>query len=332
MGSVKDVDEVAYKWLLENEPHQWSRHAFDTIAKSDHITNNMSECFNLWLGEDRELPILSLLELYQRKVMKRLQCRLKAGTKWITPFPPVVHRKINKMIEAARNVKVRYPRSDEFEVDDENVKPCKTHVLVLGKQLCDCGMWQLSGIPCVHAIACLLHKSISNYEHYVDPKLRIPMYLQTYAYMVHLVPDKTSWPEVSDEYIWPPYRQPKVGRPSKSRRRDPNEEPKSKKVSTLRCSVYSVLGHNKKRTFVSKMTEPSSRARFAANLSQASSSKDLDYVGFVNTRNSTFGYLFLLAGEAVSWKSAKHSIIVVSTMEAEFIVIIADSNEIAVKQ
>ncbi|XP_031286436.1 uncharacterized protein LOC116145143 [Pistacia vera] len=195
MGSVKDVDEGAYKWLLENEPGQWSRHAFDTTAKSDHITNDMSECFNSRLGEDWELPILSLLELYLRRVMKRLQCRLKAGTEWITPLPPVVHRKINKMIEAARNVKVWYPGSDEFEVDDENANPCKTHVLVLGKQLCDCGMWQLSRIPCVHAIACLLHKNISNYEHHVDLKLRDSMYLQTYAYMVHPVPNKTSWPE-----------------------------------------------------------------------------------------------------------------------------------------
>ncbi|KAJ0025618.1 hypothetical protein Pint_07722 [Pistacia integerrima] len=217
MGSVKDVDEGANKWLLENELDQWSKHAFDTTTKLDHITNNMSECFNSWLGEDRELPILSLLELYRCREMKRLQCKLKAGTKWITPLPPVVHRKINKMIEAARNV----------------------------KQLCDYGMWQLSGIPCVHAIACLLHKNISNYEHYVDPKLRIPMYLQTYAYMVHPVPDKTSWPEVSDEYIWPPYKQPKISRPSKSRRRYPNEEPKCKRVSTLRCNVCSVLRHKK---------------------------------------------------------------------------------------
>ncbi|KAJ0051796.1 hypothetical protein Pint_01310 [Pistacia integerrima] len=194
MGSVKDVNEGAYKWLLENEPDQWSKHAFNTTTK------------------------------------------LKVGIEWITPLPPVVRRKINKMIEAARNVKVWYLGSDEFEVDDENANQCKTHVLVLGKQLCDCGMWQLSGIPCVHAIAYLLHKNISNYEHYVDSKLRISMYLQTYAYMVHPVPDKTSWPEVSDEYIWPPYRQPK-------------------------------------RIFVSTMTAPFSGARFAANLSQVFGSR-----------------------------------------------------------
>ncbi|CAL1373961.1 unnamed protein product [Linum trigynum] len=46
---------------------------------------------------------------------------------------------------------------------------------------------------------------------------------------------------------------------------------------------------------------------------------DSDYAGCVDTRKSTFGYLFLLAGGAISWKSAKQSVIATSTMEAEFI-------------
>ncbi|KAL5577856.1 hypothetical protein UlMin_019555 [Ulmus minor] len=32
---------------------------------------------------------------------------------------------------------------------------------------------------------------------------------------------------------------------------------------------------------------------------------DSDYAGCVGTRKSTFGYLFLLAGGAISWKCAK---------------------------
>ncbi|CAL1381355.1 unnamed protein product [Linum trigynum] len=46
---------------------------------------------------------------------------------------------------------------------------------------------------------------------------------------------------------------------------------------------------------------------------------DSDYAGCVDTRKSTFSYLFLLAGGAISWKSAKQSVIATSTMEAEFI-------------
>jgi len=45
---------------------------------------------------------------------------------------------------------------------------------------------------------------------------------------------------------------------------------------------------------------------------------DSDFFGCVNTRKSTFGYVYLLAEGAISWKSVKQSVIAASTMEAEF--------------
>ena len=46
---------------------------------------------------------------------------------------------------------------------------------------------------------------------------------------------------------------------------------------------------------------------------------DSDFGGCVDTRKSTFGYVFMLANGAISWRSAKQSIIASSTMEAEFV-------------
>src|SRR3954470_19366687 len=46
---------------------------------------------------------------------------------------------------------------------------------------------------------------------------------------------------------------------------------------------------------------------------------DSDFTGCVDSRKSTFGYVFLLAGGAISWKSGKQSTIATSTMEAEFV-------------
>ncbi|GAA0183715.1 hypothetical protein LIER_31080 [Lithospermum erythrorhizon] len=46
---------------------------------------------------------------------------------------------------------------------------------------------------------------------------------------------------------------------------------------------------------------------------------DSDFTGCMDTRKSTFDYLFLLAEGAISWKSAKQSVIVAFTMEAEFV-------------
>ncbi|XP_075096387.1 secreted RxLR effector protein 161-like [Nicotiana tabacum] len=56
-------------------------------------------------------------------------------------------------------------------------------------------------------------------------------------------------------------------------------------------------------------------------------SKHLEVVGYSNsdfarcieTRKSTFSYLFQLAEGAISWKSAKQSVIATSTIEAEFV-------------
>jgi hypothetical protein len=46
---------------------------------------------------------------------------------------------------------------------------------------------------------------------------------------------------------------------------------------------------------------------------------DLDFAGCVDSRKSTLGYIFLLAGGAISWKSSKQTIVATSTIEAEFI-------------
>lgn len=46
---------------------------------------------------------------------------------------------------------------------------------------------------------------------------------------------------------------------------------------------------------------------------------DSDFAGCVDSRKSTFGYLFLFVEGAISWKSAKQSVIASSTMEAEFV-------------
>ena len=54
---------------------------------------------------------------------------------------------------------------------------------------------------------------------------------------------------------------------------------------------------------------------------------DSDYAGCQDSRRSTSGYIFLLAGGAISWKSAKQTLITSSTMEAEFVACYEASNQ-----
>ena len=46
---------------------------------------------------------------------------------------------------------------------------------------------------------------------------------------------------------------------------------------------------------------------------------DSDYAGCLDTEKSTSGYVFKLAGGAISWSSSKQSVIASSTMYAEFV-------------
>ena len=46
---------------------------------------------------------------------------------------------------------------------------------------------------------------------------------------------------------------------------------------------------------------------------------DSDFASCFDTRKSTSGYVFLLAEGAISWRSAKQSLIATSTTEAEFV-------------
>ena len=46
---------------------------------------------------------------------------------------------------------------------------------------------------------------------------------------------------------------------------------------------------------------------------------DADFAGCVDSRKSTFSYIFKLADGAVSWRSAKQTLTATSTMEAEFV-------------
>ena len=46
---------------------------------------------------------------------------------------------------------------------------------------------------------------------------------------------------------------------------------------------------------------------------------DSDYAGDIEDKRSTFGYVFMLSGGAVSWSSKKQPIVTLSTTEAEFV-------------
>ena len=56
-----------------------------------------------------------------------------------------------------------------------------------------------------------------------------------------------------------------------------------------------------------------------ANTLEVIGYSDSDFAGCVDSLKSPSGYIFMMAGGAVSWRSAKQTLIATSTMEAEFV-------------
>ena len=54
---------------------------------------------------------------------------------------------------------------------------------------------------------------------------------------------------------------------------------------------------------------------------------DADWAGDVNDRKSTSGYLYLISGAAVSWRSKKQTCVTLSTAEAEYMALASAAQE-----
>ncbi|KAI9194723.1 hypothetical protein LWI28_008666 [Acer negundo] len=210
MAKLKEVNERAHDWIMQIQLKHWCVHAFDTDVKSEHTTNNITESFNSWVDKYRGYPALMLLESLRRKMMKRMYKRLEDARKWSSNLPPLVAKKLAERQDEGRFVIVLCASDTEYEVKEES----KYFIVNLITRSCDCGLWEVSGIPCKHAMAVITAKRLSA-EDYVDAYLTKAAYLRTYSYVIHPIPSQSQWPEVQHPEVLPPEKKRLPGRPKK---------------------------------------------------------------------------------------------------------------------
>ncbi|TXG56738.1 hypothetical protein EZV62_018051 [Acer yangbiense] len=189
MGDIKNASEIAHQYLMDIPLELWSVHAFDTLTKTDHNTNNIVEAFNGWLNKYQKLPMLTMLETIRRKLMKRIHERFETAMHWESNIPPIVNKKLQEAQKKGRYLDPLRCGEWEFEVVGEN----RQFVVKLNKRTCDCGIWDVSGLPCKHAMACITKKrdDVEEYVHHYLKKLAyLRTYLRTYANAIHALLEK----------------------------------------------------------------------------------------------------------------------------------------------
>jgi hypothetical protein len=109
---------------------------------------------------------------------------------------------------------------------------------------CDCRRWNLIGIPCHHAISCLRHERIPA-ESVLPSCYSVDAFGEAYGFNIWPCRDPTLWEKVDEIEIKPPVYEKKVGRPTKSRRKQPFEVQGRNGPKLSKHGVHITCGHSK---------------------------------------------------------------------------------------
>ncbi|KAJ8423236.1 hypothetical protein Cgig2_013488 [Carnegiea gigantea] len=196
---IYKVNKNAHSWLIEEPTQHWAS-------------------FNGKIERFRHKPIMVLLEAILHKFMSIIAKRVEIAKEWNRRVPKVT-KQLLKLELDSRTYKVTPARMGEFLVQDGNTN----FTINLNTGHCDCMFWDISRIPCKHAIRCILRERLDP-ETFVHKAFSIDKYRFPYGVVIHPVRDQSFWEARNLPKLGPPPID-KVGpeRPETSRRKDVTE-------------------------------------------------------------------------------------------------------------
>lgn len=155
-------------------------------------------------------------------------------------------QKLEKNKERSFNWVIEWNGDHGYEIAKLENRKLK-HVVDIMKKSCSCREWDLTGIPCQHAV-CAIYFNNSHPEQFVDHWYTKTTYVKAYTYYIQPVPGRELWEPTGKEKIEPPEFRKMPGRPPKARRKDKNEVKKTENLHRvgrkMRCGVCKEYGHN----------------------------------------------------------------------------------------
>jgi hypothetical protein len=81
MGNIEEKSPDPLEWLDDNHPYIWSGSKFSWHYKVDYINNNLSESFNSWMSNTKDMHIVQMLDKIRQMIIKKFELRHKIGNK-----------------------------------------------------------------------------------------------------------------------------------------------------------------------------------------------------------------------------------------------------------
>ncbi|XP_020104657.1 uncharacterized protein LOC109721429 [Ananas comosus] len=240
IAKVYEANPMAFEYLRQNHSYLWSRSKFGTIAKCDYLTNNIFESFNAWLSNDRHRPLIDMLDTIRQKIMVKMEDRRNRARKWDSEIVPTVLKYVNNISKGLGQYEVLW--SDEFSA--EVIGPQSRFEVRLHDMQCSCRLWQVKGVPCIHAMSVIGKLKHEKWENYVHPYFTVAKYKEAYASSIAPLPSCDQWVKIDIGLrVLPPILKRPAGRPRNKRIRASDEMAIRKRHRCKRCNK---LGHRAK--------------------------------------------------------------------------------------
>ncbi|KAK3228568.1 hypothetical protein Dsin_000449 [Dipteronia sinensis] len=213
LQDIGSINPQARAYLAAIELCHYSMHTFDNSIKCDHMTNNMTEAFNIMFKYFRSRTYLGLMEYIRRMVMNRFQLRKEECSRWGNGIPLAVNKKIKDNSVECRILRTLHSGEGKYEMLGLN----RAYTANLNDKTCEGGQWQVNRVPCYHAFGC---------------------------YMIHHILDLCVWGDHEGAPIEPPPLKRKPRRPKLLRKRESAEKPKAVRSGSVVCGKCRQPGHN----------------------------------------------------------------------------------------
>ena len=246
MENIEKFSSTAVDDMLHYPLHQWCKVFFTTESCCDVVDNNMAETFNGWIMDARFKPIITMLDDIRKQVISRIAKKKSSVQTWISGISPRALEKLEK------NKVLSYQWYNEFNGEDgfeiSNIyNAANTHTVHLGNRTCTCREWDLTGIPCQHALCAILGLD-KDPETFVAHWYHKATYMEAYSHVLQPMRGRDIWDKTGLEAILPPAFRKLPGRPKTKRRADKDEVKKVGKLARvglqMTCKLCKRTGHN----------------------------------------------------------------------------------------
>ena len=223
-------------------------------AHCDALLNNMCESFNSKLSKARDKPIITCLEFIREYLMKRLVAVQKEIDKASGPLTPTATEWLETIKKEAAQYRAIFCGNGRYQVS----APCMDQCVVdVPAGTCSCNRWELTGIPCKHAIAAIWDMGRNNEnvgipETWVHQTYWLETWKEMYSFKIEPINGRSMWEKsLCPTTLLPPKHHVQVGRPKKKRKKSAMElqdmvkgDRVSRSQKSVTCSKCGNIGHN----------------------------------------------------------------------------------------